>query len=100
MIFRYLGVIRANAKDDMVRGLTAVEMITRSAKSVIRQRMRKCESDIQLRQVLVDHFNLVLGKSEPSKIYWNLMIKVCGEPIARSSRACLFACLLACLARW
>jgi len=73
---RYLGVIRAGAKDPMLRGLTAVEMITRSAKSVIRQRMRKCESDFALRQVLVDHFNLVLGKSQPSKIYWNLMIKV------------------------
>jgi tetratricopeptide (TPR) repeat protein len=73
---RYLGVLRSLAKDRRVRALLATEMISRSAKNIMREHMRNTATRDELYAATVEHLNLLLGASEASTNYWALFVRI------------------------
>ncbi|KAL6050026.1 Clu domain-containing protein [Balamuthia mandrillaris] len=77
---RFLGRLRHRNFNHHLRSFLLTEMSTRIMKQKLRKIMRKsiftCHNEEQLKQRIVDYFNLVLGTSKESDNYWKTKLKI------------------------
>lgn len=73
---RLLGLIWSRTHDPAVKLIVMSEMTTRAAKQLLRGAMRTAQTSEQLRVVIVNTFNLLLGKSVASDLFWQTVMQL------------------------
>jgi hypothetical protein len=73
---RYIGFVRSLIHEQLIlKAHLLSEMIIRVTKNYIRSRLRYATSEESVRQIIVHHFNLLLGNSHASSFFWHFFIK-------------------------
>eukprot|EP00029_Vermamoeba_vermiformis_P012721 TRINITY_DN765_c0_g1_i1.p1 TRINITY_DN765_c0_g1~~TRINITY_DN765_c0_g1_i1.p1 ORF type:complete len:2045 (-),score=399.74 TRINITY_DN765_c0_g1_i1:745-6357(-) len=71
---RHVGLIRSLSQSKYIADQALVEMITRIAKNYVRNRVRTSKAE-DSKEIIVNHFNLLLGNGEASDFFWRFAIK-------------------------
>ena len=81
-LFDQLGLLRNNVSKPHVKSLLLNEMMARAIKCTLEMLMRKKMEQIRVpseepyRRLVIDYFNVLLGKRPESSMYWRTEIKV------------------------
>jgi hypothetical protein len=71
---RFLGLLHNLVKDSRTKELMRIEIITRSAKDILRAIMRRNSGDL-LKVAVVEQLNLLIGQSPHSKLHWHAIVR-------------------------
>jgi len=78
---RLLGAVRQQLSNKTVRKQLLIEMISRTCKQLLRQKMREKMAELKLPQttpfneLVITEFNLLFGVSDQAKTHWNSQIR-------------------------
>jgi hypothetical protein len=77
---RLLGLVRSNLPQHMTdyRSMILAEMVSRATKNYLRARLRSAtkSSKESVENIIVTHFNILLGESSASSFFWRSFVKM------------------------
>lgn len=82
LFFFQLGLLRTHVTKPHVKTLLLNEMMSRAIKCTLQMLMRKKMEQIRVpseepyRRLVIDYFNVLLGKRPESDMYWKIEMKV------------------------
>lgn len=73
---RLLGLIWSRSRNVAVKTVLMSEMVTRACKQLMRGAMRAAKTPLQLRVVVVNSLNLILGTSVAATSFWETVVQL------------------------